>query len=237
MINVLVWLGWLRGEAALVALKADTDIETVVLDRDNSQVVNQTLKELKPFAVIDCAGPFQYYGAEPYRFARQILKSGSHYIDIADASEFVAGIDELNNLACEHSAVAVSGASTAPAISAAACDVLTASMSRVIEIRSVIIPGNRARRTFSVMKAILGQIGQPFTVTRYGAPETVYGWGETQRVQMTLPQGNPVRNRLASLIHTPEVELFPARYQAETVTTRAGLGLDTASHTLVRLAF
>src|SRR5713101_3311231 len=46
------------------------------------------LKSLAPDLVIDCAGPFQ---DQDYRVSLTSLECGSHYMDIADGREFVAG--------------------------------------------------------------------------------------------------------------------------------------------------
>ena len=99
-------------------------------------------------------------------------------------------------------------------------------------IETVIVPGNRTRRTLSVMKAILGQVGQPFQLTRNGRSETVYGWTETRKTDLALPVSKPVRDRLVALVNTPELALFPQRYNAKTVAVYAGLELKSFHRTL-----
>ena len=212
-----------RGKSALKEFSASINTDYVVLNRDDTEAVHQALETIRPFAVIDCAGPFQYYGDKPYLFAQIVLEAGSHYLDIADAPEFVSGIVELDNLAKSNEVTAISGVSTTPAISAAVADELTLGLSRVISIETAIIPGNRARRTFSVMKAILGQIGHSFDIVRHGKQESVVGWSETRTIALKTEKHGSVSNRLAALIHTPDVDLFPSRYRAETVTFYAGL--------------
>ncbi len=218
-------VGVARNLSRLKSLQGETEISIAVVDRDDEASVAATLTRVKPFAVIDCAGPFQYYGADPYRFARQVLQAGAHYIDIADAPSFVSGISELDSLAREHSLLAIAGASSAPAISAAAADRLVESLRSVTSIEVAIVPGNRTRRTLSVMKAILGQVGQPFQLTRDGKLQTVYGWTELRKINQALPAYKPVRGRLASLVNTPENILFARRYNAKTVAVYAGLEL------------
>jgi len=102
----------------------------------------------------------------------------------------------------------------------------------VTSIQTTIIPGNKTRRTYSVMKAILGQIGQPFTITRNNKTEVVYGWSETKYVSLQVPKDNPVKHRLASLVYTPDADLFPDRYLADTVTLIAGLEIKLFHRTL-----
>lgn len=232
-------VGVARNLSRLKALQAEIDLAIEVADRDSVASVTATLNKIKPFAVVDCAGPFQYYGDEPYRFARQVLEAGAHYIDIADAPLFVSGISELDGLARKQSLLAIAGASSAPAISAAVCDELVKSLLTVRSIEAAIVPGNRTRRTLSVMKAILGQVGQPFQITRDGRPLTVYGWSETRKINLALPAREPAREptrepatepfrgRLASLVNTPETVLFPQRYNAKSVAVYAGLEIKT----------
>ncbi len=226
-------VGVARNESRLNALLDETDISIAIVDRDDKASVAAILKKLKPFAVVDCAGPFQYYGEDPYRFASQVLHAGSHYIDIADAPAFVSGIAELDMLARKRSLLAIAGASSAPAISAAAADQLVGSLLSVNSIETAIVPGNRTRRTLSVMKAIMGQVGQSFQIIRDGKPKTVYGWTEARVVNFELPAIAPVRGRLASLVNTPEVLLFPERYKARTVAVYAGLEIE-AFHRLLQ---
>lgn len=97
-----------------------------VVDRASPDAVAAMLAALRPFAVVDVAGPFQDYGAEPYRFAAAVIAAGGHYLDIADAPEFVAGITALDTAARDQGVVALSGASSTPAISSAVVDALKA---------------------------------------------------------------------------------------------------------------
>ena len=212
-----------RTHVTLDAFTQETGADSAVIDRDDAASVNKALELHKPFAVVDCAGPFQYYGSNPYRFARQVIEAGCHYIDIADASDFVLDIRELDAVANKYRVAAISGASSTPAITAAVVDHLITSFTEVLAIETAIIPGNRTRRTLSVMQAIIGQVGQPFKAMVNGKYQTVRGWTDTRCIDLKIPTKNPVVNRLASLVDTPDGVLFPERYQAQTVTLRAGL--------------
>ena len=186
-----------------------------------------------PFAVVDCAGPYQAYGKEPYKFAKLAISAGCHYLDIADASGFVKGFGELDALAKKHNVVALSGSSSTPAISSSVADHLTKDLSRIISITTVIIPGNRAKRTLSVMRSILSQIGQPMTLNRYGKEERVLGWSETESFDLVVQGKNKIRGRLASFVDTPDIAFFGQRYKAETVIFKAGLELKLFHYALV----
>lgn len=196
-----------------------------VLDRTDLAAVDRVLAEIRPFAVVDAAGPFQFYGATPFAFAEAAVAAGAHYLDIADAPDFVQGIAGLDPLALRHGVVVLSGVSTTPALVAAVADRLTEGLTTVAHVESVIVPGNRTSPGPSVMRAVLGQVGQPFQVYRDGRWDSVRGWSETKAFAPAVTGMPPVRKRLAALVDTPDLALFPARYGARTVLSRAGLEL------------
>lgn len=203
------------------------------LERQDDPAVKKALAMLSPFAVVDCAGPYQAYGQEPYKFAKSAINAGCHYLDIADASDFVKGFNALNSLAMKHGVVALSGSSSTPAISSSVADHLTQDFSRIVSITTVITPGNRAKRTLSVMRSILSQIGQPMRLTRHGKAERVLGWGETESFDLSVEGKNKISGRLASFVDTPDIAFFAERYNAETVIFKAGLELKLFHYALV----
>ncbi|MCZ8107651.1 MAG: saccharopine dehydrogenase NADP-binding domain-containing protein [Burkholderiales bacterium] len=82
------------------------------------------LAALAPWLVIDASGPFQ--GAS-YDVPRAGLQAGAHVVDPADARDYIceypAALDEL---ARAKGLVALTGASSTPALSAAAVNAMTA---------------------------------------------------------------------------------------------------------------
>ena len=203
------------------------------VDRDDDEAVISALQAIDPYAVVDCAGPFQAYGVEPYKFAKAAIQHGCHYLDIADACEFVKGFESLDDLAKEKGVVALSGCSSTPSISSSVVAGLAGNFEKIQSITTVIIPGNRAKRTLSVMRAVLSQIGKPMRITRHGESETVLGWGETERFDLHVEGKRSLKGRLASFMNTPDVVLFPERYNADTVLFKAGLELKLFHHALV----
>lgn len=122
----------------------------LALDRDGD--LAKAFETLEPKIVIDAAGPFQGCGEDRYRVARAAITAGAQYVDLADDTEFVAGIGELDDLAKIAGVRVVSGASSVPAISSAALDELTRDMVAVSVVGSGILPGNRAPRGLSVVR-------------------------------------------------------------------------------------
>ncbi|MBL1436430.1 MAG: saccharopine dehydrogenase NADP-binding domain-containing protein [Rhodobacteraceae bacterium] len=187
------------------------------------------LTTIKPFAVVDAAGPFQSYNS--YAFAHACLMAGAHYLDIADAPDFVQNITSLDGLAKANGLTAISGASTTPALTSA---VLTSfNMLQIDTIETTILPGNQTPRGLSVMRAILGQVGQPMQLWEGGAWHPARGWSRLSHTALQV--GNTqLKPRPASLVNTPDA-LLAAHFNASAVLPRAGLELGLFHHAL-RLA-
>ena len=193
-------------------------VSAVVLDARRCSPAD--LARTGAHAVVDAAGPFQ--GAS-YHLALAAAKARLHYVDIADARDFVGGFtDAVDAAATEAGVVALTGASTTPALSSAALDDITAGWRRVDDTLTVVLPGNRAPRGLSVVRAILSYAGRPVRVFMGGRWTTAPGWGLTRRVM--LPG---LGRRWASLCETPDLDVMPARYpDAATSLFLAGLELS-----------
>jgi hypothetical protein len=195
----------------------------VLLDRDGD--IFGEIARLKPSMVIDAAGPFQAYGHDPYRVAKAAIAAGAHYLDLADDAAFVAGISALDETAKRAGVAVISGASSVPAISAAALDELVPGLASVAVVGAAILPGNRAPRGLSVVQAIVGQAGRPLRVWRGGAWDKQHAWGDIEHFTLNADGAVPLDDRLASFIGAPDLILFPQRYSARSALFRAGLEL------------
>jgi saccharopine dehydrogenase-like NADP-dependent oxidoreductase len=110
-------------------------IEPVAFSRD--QDADAQLSELKPWLVIDASGPFQ--GAD-YAFAKSVLNAGAHYLDLADATDFLKGFEAtVDGLAKSQGLVARTGASSTPSLSFAVVEELTRNWTRVDTIDIAIV--------------------------------------------------------------------------------------------------
>lgn len=188
-----------RVEKAALALGAH---EVVVLDRETA--TPEAVGALSPNLVIDAAGPFQ--GAD-LRFARATIEAGVHYMDLADARDFVAAFPELDALARSRGVAAIAGASSTPALTHAVLDELTAGWTRVDVIRAGIAPANRMDRGPAVMKAILSWVGAPVRVFENGSWRERAGWSDCGVVDVPM-----LGRRRFALAETPDLDLMPARY-------------------------
>lgn len=168
--------------------------------------------------VIHAAGPFQ--GAD-YRVAQASLEAGSHYLDLADGREFVAGISSLHQAASDRGLLAVSGVSSTPAITSALVRELSSEFSEILEIESALSPGNQNPRGASTVAAVLSYLGQGIRIWERGQWVMRPGWGDSKRVRFPAPVGC----RRVFNCDVPELELFPAEFKTGTSRFRAGLEL------------
>jgi hypothetical protein len=187
---------------------------------DTKTVSADDLRASGAFVVVDAAGPFQ---GSNYRLARASIEAGLHYVDLADARDFVAGFGALDTAARAAGVVALTGASSTPALSHAALDRLTEDWRQIGTIEIAISPGNRnSPRGLSVIRAILSYAGKPVRVLAGGEWTRQTGWGWPVRRDMP-----GLGKRWLSLCETPDLDLVPARFAPREATIfRAGLELS-----------
>jgi uncharacterized protein DUF4166/saccharopine dehydrogenase-like protein len=204
--------------AALAATLPSGRAEAIALDIRT--VTPEALRVFDAFAVVDAAGPFQ---EADYTLPRAAIAAGLHYIDLADARDFVAGFPALDAAARAAGVVALTGASSTPALSHAVLDRLTAGWRRIDRIEIAISPGNRAApRGLAVIRSILSYAGRPVRVFIDDGWATRPGWGMLQ--QRDIPG---LGRHWLSLCETPDLDLVPARFAPrQTALFRAGLELS-----------
>lgn len=188
------------------------------LQLQRESVTVQQLRATGACVVIDAAGPFQ--ALEPH-LARTAIEAGCHFIDLADARDYVAAFPQLDALACAHSVLAVCGASTSPALSHAVLDELAAAVGEPDEVLIAISPGNRAPRGLAVVQAVLSYAGRPVQVLERGAGRARAGWSLLHRRAL-----HGLGRRWFSLCETPDLDLVPQRFPSvRTALFFAGLEL------------
>ncbi len=211
------------GRRLAAGLRATTDVELIIAGRsterarraadalccehvalDRARTMSADLRALRPDIVIDAAGPFQ--GAD-YRFACAVLEAGAHYVDLADARDFVAGFPAHDAVARTQGKAAITGASSTPALTHAALDVLCAGWRRIDAVRAGIAPGNRAPKGRSLVEAILSRAGAPAPVWEDGAWAERRGWSHCDTVALAS-----LGKRRFALVETPDLDLIPARF-------------------------
>ncbi|MGD9598474.1 MAG: saccharopine dehydrogenase family protein [Steroidobacteraceae bacterium] len=179
------------------------DVPAVRLDM-HAEAFAEDLKLLAPGLVVHCVGPFQ---GQDYRVARAALAAGAHYIDLADGREFVAQFGATLDAAARSAGrVAISGASTLPALSSAVVDSLRTSMEELESIEVVIAPGQKAPRGAATLEAVFSYLGRAFAVWEEGQWRSSFGWMDLRRVELLFGR------RWAAACDVPDLALFPKRY-------------------------
>jgi len=222
-----------RRPAPLLALAASLGLrDTLAIDR--ATIDAATLRERCIDLVIDASGPFLRQSPSVVVAA---IEAGAHYLDLADGRDFVTDIGRFDAAARRAGVAVVSGASSTPALSHAVVDTLCADWRRIDTLGATICPSNRQRVGLAVVRSILSTVGRPVRVFDQGRWTTSRGWSRTRRFRFP-----GIGRRYASLVETPDLDLFVSRYRPTTSATfEAGLGLPVehlalaAIGTLVRL--
>ena len=185
----------------------------------------------KPWLVIDASGPFQ--GAD-YALARAAIQSGAHWIDLADARDFLLGFSAaLDAPARAQGVCALTGVSTTPALSGAAARALTQGWQRVDTIDTAVLPGGSSLVGQSVLAAILSRAGVCIAAFRDGGATQTLGWGSATRVD--LPG---VGKRWAAPVEVADPELLAQSLKAHSrVSFSAGLENRLEHFGLIALAW
>lgn len=191
-----------RAQAAARDVAATTGCSRVTgLAFERAQGIASTLLAIGPWLVIDASGPFQ--GAD-YTTARAAIEAGAHWIDLADARDYILSFPAaLDALARANGVAAFAGASSTPALSTAAVRALTSGWHRIDTIDLAILPAGKTRVGPAVLEAVLSYAGSPVTVWREGRFDTVTGWGSLERRQLPhfgLRSLSPVETADADLL-------------------------------------
>lgn len=205
-----------RASSAAAALSEQCGRPVHHAKLDATTASAEALRALGARVVLNASGPFQ---AQGYGLAQAAIAAGVHYIDIADARGFVTGIAALDASAKAAGVLAVSGASTVPAVSSAVVDHYLPSFARLTSVTYGISPGNSFDPGEATTASILGAVGLPFRARLGGQDRIVYGWQGLARHR--FPGLGP---RWMGYCDIPDLDLFPARYPGlETVRFKAGV--------------
>jgi hypothetical protein len=196
-----------KAREACAAVAAAATLLPSVFDRDGDPAAQ--LAAIGPDLVIDASGPFQAYGERPYRLVEASIARGIHYLDLADAAQFVNGMHRFDGAARERGVFALSGASTLPALTAAAVRRLSGGMARVRTVTAGIAPSPHAGLGRNVVRAIASYAGRSVKIRRGGRTSTAHAFTEQRGCTIAPPGRLPLRRTLFSLIDAPDPEALP----------------------------
>lgn len=195
--------------------------EAARFDRDGDAAAQ--IATLKPDILVDASGPFQSYGSAPYWIVQACIAHGIHYVDLADGSDFVAGISAFDAAARAAGVFVLAGASTFPVLTAAVLRQLAADGMKIEHVSGGIAPSPYAGLGPSVIGAIASYAGKPVTRLEHGRLSEDYPLTSTRRFTIAPPGQLPLDNRLFSLIDVPDLRVVPALWP-ETKSIWMGAG-------------
>ena len=215
---------------------AKARLQPAAFDRDGE--IEAKLASLRPHILVDASGPFQSYGARPYRIVEACIAERVNYLDLADGSQFVAGIPAFEEQATAAGCFVLSGVSSFPVLTAAVTRSLSFDMTRVHAIRGGIAPSPYAGIGENVMRAIAGYAGRAVQLKRDGKLATGRPLLEHMRFTIAPPGRLPLRNRLFSLVDVPDLIVLAALWpEAKTIWMGAGPVPEILHRALVAFAW
>lgn len=191
-----------KAQRFIKTIEAANTPEAVALDITKD--LDEGLQSINPDIVIHTSGPFQ---GQSYDVAQSCIKAGMHYIDLADARNFVAGINALDDIAKENNVLAVSGASSVPCLTSALVDYYLPEFEMLESLDYGITTAQKTNRGLATTAAILGYVGKPFKTLIGGRQKDVYGWQSLHTRKYSA-----LGRRFLGNCDVPDLELFPTRY-------------------------
>ena len=220
----------MRFRSELMQENTQASIDVAAIDVQSPALI-ELLRKTKADIVIHLCGPFQ---GQSYRVPEACLAINAHYIDLADDRRYVCGIRQFDQRAREQGLLLISGASSVPGLSSCVVDHFVGYFKVPQKLKYAITPGNRLERGYATIKAILSYTGQPFSVWKNGQWQTVFGWMDSNRLDI----GAPIGKRRVANVDVPDLALFPARYPSlMTVEFKAGLELGMLHNAMCVMAW
>jgi NAD(P)-dependent dehydrogenase (short-subunit alcohol dehydrogenase family) len=191
-----------KAQAFAASLDATNPAEAHVLDIHGLPA--EALKRIAPDIVIHTTGPFQ---TQDHRVAQACITQGCHYLDLADAREFVTTIDRLDTAAKAKGVLVVSGASSVPCLTAAIIDAYLPAFAPLEAVDYGISAAQHTNRGLATTSAVLSYVGKPMVILHDGVMKTVYGREDTHAERYP-----GLGWRLFGNCDIPDLALFPRRY-------------------------
>jgi hypothetical protein len=201
--------------------KAVAKLVPTLFDRTSDDTTQ--LAALNATVVVDASGPFQAYGSNGYWLIEQCIACKVHYLDLADGSDFVAGIAKFDAAARAAGVYVLSGVSSFPVLTAAVVRRISAGIQTIQSIRGGIAPSPYAGVGLNVIRAIASYSGQKIPLRRSGRSGTGSPFTESMWFTIAVPGRIPLQSKRFSLVDVPDLrtlaELWP---QATDVWMGAG---------------
>lgn len=217
-----------KAKALAMSLESANHVEAAYLDITQSLQAN--LEVLNPDIVIHTSGPFQ---GQNYDVPQACIRLGVHYIDLADAREYVCGIDELDEAAKNANVLVTSGASSVPTLTSAIVDRYQNEFTQFDSIDYGIATAQKTGQGLATTQAVLTYAGKPFTTLKNGEMKKVFGW-----LGLRFRSFWGLKLRALGNCDIPDLALFPKRYpRVKNIRFQAGLEVTLQHLALVTLSW
>lgn len=184
---------------------------------DVTRSLAELLRELKPRVVVNTCGPFQ---GRDYAVAQACIRTGTHYIDLADGRDFVTGITALDAEAADAGVAVIAGASTVPGLSSAVLEEYAPEFATIDSLVYGISPGQKAERGLATTQGIMTYVGKPLRSFK-SFSDPIYGWQD-----IYLQKYPELGLRWMASCDIPDLDLLPERYAIGKLRFSAGLELS-----------
>ncbi|RCS21416.1 DUF4166 domain-containing protein [Phyllobacterium salinisoli] len=201
-----------RAEAFCARYRGKARVHPLALDRAD---IVAGLRAQQPALVVDASGPFQDYGADPYRVISACIDAGINYLDFADAADFVFGVSQFDAKAKAAGVFVLSGVSSFPVLTAAVLREIAKTMN-IISVEGGIAPSPYAGIGLNVMRAVVDYAGAQVKLQRYGKESQGGGLAESMRFTIAPPGRLPLRNIHFSLVDVPDLRVIPPEHPTMT---------------------
>jgi Domain of unknown function (DUF4166)/Saccharopine dehydrogenase NADP binding domain len=197
-----------QATAFCAAYEGRATVRPLKLDRKD---IAEELRAERPDLVVDASGPFQNYGDHGYGVIISCIAFGIHYLDFADAADFVFGVSRFDSEAKVAGVFVLSGVSSFPVLTAAVLRVM-ARMMDILTVEGGIAPSPYAGIGLNVMRAVVGYAGAPVKLLRNGAKTHGVGLAESMRFTIAVPGKLPLKNIHFSLVDVPDLQVIPPEH-------------------------
>lgn len=199
-----------RNEAKAAAFCRSVSAKATLfpLGLDRAEIA-EALETHTPDIVVDASGPFQQYRGDPYGVVSACIAARTHYLDFADAADFVFGVSQFDAAAKAAGVAVLSGVSSFPVLTAAVLRELSNGMT-MTTVKGGIAPSPYAGIGLNVMRAVVSYAGGPVKLVRNGHMTTARGLCESMRYTIAPPGRLPLRNIHFSLVDVPDLQVLPA---------------------------
>ena len=208
----LIVTGRSLAKAAAFADSVAAEATLIPCTVDRNGDLSKAFARLRPDIVVDASGPFQIYGERPYAVVEACIAAGSGYLDLADGTDFVAGISRHDTAARERGVFMLSGVSTFPALSSAVVRHLSKGWDRVEGIEACLAPSPKAGLGGNVVRAILSYAGKPLAILRDGGQAHAPALIDARRRTIAPPGVLPLSSLRFTLIDVPDLRLAPEQW-------------------------